>query len=528
MNGQMSFTSRIAIAIGTVALSYFAAIAAVRRFDLYGFHDESKIGWLSKVEGNVQVRSGDAEFRPVTTGAPLSDGDQIVTGPSSRASINFHSGRTADCLANSRITISSLEDAKSSPTILIDATRAGQTEVSLANADSKPVILLTGNGAITVSAGESVTTKSFGAAGAAEVIKKDIKTGVTTTLTKVEAAESTKIIQQALAAVATPTPAPLATPTPAPVPKIDATAILVSPKSGATLWTINPINGLAATQLPVVVSIKASPAPTNLVLELRVGPKGKGTQVPLTPTGQANTYSGKVPIGTLTESGKPQFVQGAVVYEFEVALIAGAGQAVKRIPGVGGFSIGSLSGLAQAPNTIIGLEDLTERPVVGPWIAGKTGNDPEKFPIVLTTIKAGLARPFLAPLRSAQRSGFSVNVRLGSAGTFIVKNQEVIAQIGGKGLTNAVSDRARELLDADFVYTGPQDALVSSLKYSVDQIQVLVAESVQSGKSIYVFQDQNLFQVNAEFVRKHPSVASFVRRNSSAFFTKQVKINSFR
>ena len=109
-----------------------------------------------------------------------------------------------------------------------------------------------------------------------------------------------------------------------------------------------------------------------------------------------------------------------------------------------------------------------------------------------------------------------------------MKNQEIVAQIAGSALDNSVSDRLREILDADFVYTGPQDALISTKKYSVEDIQKLVANSIQSGKGIYVFQDASLFQVNADFVRRYPSVASFVRRNSSAFFTRQVKINSFR
>jgi len=95
-------------------------------------------------------------------------------------------------------------------------------------------------------------------------------------------------------------------------------------------------------------------------------------------------------------------------------------------------------------------------------------------------------------------------------------------------LDNKLSDKLREVLDADFVFTGQQDALISAKKYSVEDIQKLVAKSTQSGKGVYVFQNDSLFQLNADFVRRYPSVASFVRRNSSAFFTQPVKINSFR
>ncbi len=526
MTARFSFPARILIALTVVLIAAVAAIGTVRRFDFYGFQSDSKIGWISKMEGNVQVKSGDLDFRPVTTGVTLSDGDQIVTGPSSLASINFHSGRTADCLANSRITVSSLEDAVSSPTILIDATRSGQTEVALANSDSRPVILLTGNGAITVSAGESVIAKSTGAAGVSEVVKKDIKTGKTTTLTKLEAVETTKIIQQALAAVATPTPTPM--PTPKPQPKIDATASLVSPKAGTTLWTVASLSSISTTQMDIVVNLKSNLTPTSLSLELRPPTKGKATLVALAATGQPNTYAGKIAMGTLIDTSKSTNLSGASVHAFDVSLLLGDGSSVKRIAGIGPVLIGSLNPLGQSASAAIGLKDLQERPISGPWLAGKTADDPNKFPLVITTVKAGVIKPILAILRSAPSSGFSAPAAIGPAGTFVVKDQEVIAQISGAGLNNAASDRVRELLEGDFVFTGPADALVSAKKYSINEIQALVAASVQSGKSIFVFQDQNLFQVNAEFVRKHPSVASFVRRNSSAFFTRQVKINSYR
>ena len=509
-----------------VLIAAIAAISAVRRFDFYGFQSDSKIGWISKMEGTVQVKSGDLDFRPVATGATLSDGDQIVTGPSSLASINFHSGRTADCLANSRITVSSLEDAVSSPTILIDATRSGQTEVALANSDSRPVILLTGNGAITVSAGESVIAKSTGAAGVSEVVKKDIKTGKTTILTKLEAVETTKIIQQALAAVATPTPTPI--PTLKPQPKINATASLVSPKAGTTLWTVASLSSLSTTQMDIVVNLKSNLTPTSVSLELRPPTNGKATLVALAATGQPNTYAGKIAIGKLIDTSKSTNLSGAAVHAFDASLLLGDGSSAKRIAGVGAVLIGSLNPLGQSASAAIGLKDLQERPVSGPWLAGKTADDPNKFPLVITTVKAGVIKPILAILRSAPSSGFSAPAAIGPAGTFVVKDQEVIAQISGAGLNNSASDRVRELLEGDFVFTGPADALVSAKKYSINEIQALVAASVQSGKSIFVFQDQSLFQVNAEFVRKHPSVASFVRRNSSAFFTRQVKINSFR
>jgi hypothetical protein len=525
---RFGFITRLTVAVALVVLAGVAVMAAVRRFNVYGLESDTKIGWLSKVQGDVQVKSGDGDFKPVKTGKELADGDQIVTGPSSTASINFHSGRTAESLENSRITVSSLEDAPQSPTILIDATRAGQTEVSHSAGEARPVILLTGSGAITVSAGESVVTKTSVATGTAEVIKKDLKTGQTTTLTKIEPAQTTQIIQQAQAAVVVATPTPTPTPTPKPKPRLEANADLQVPAPGTVFWTTSDWQAISTTEIPLAVSIKTSAPLLRAVLELKSGQGATPVRVPLTASAKPDSYTSKTSVGDLVAASSPKLVKGSDVRAFTAAIIAGDGETARRFPLNAEFTIATLLPLAQASTAVIGFDSLTGESWAGPWIRGSISREAEKLPIVITTVAPGLGRKFLPVFKTAKRAGFETPGTLGLAGTFAVKNQAIIAQIGGTAVDNNVSDKIREILDADFVFTGPQDALISSRKYSVEEIQKLVASSIQAGKGIYVFQDASLFQVNADFVRRYPSVASFVRRNSNAFFTKQVKINSFR
>ena len=529
MSARLGFMTKLLLAITLVVIAGFVAMEAVRRFNFYGVLKQSQIGWLSNVQGDVQVKSGDGDFRRVGTGTTLADGDQIVTGQDSKASINFHSGRTAESLSNSRITVSSLEDSAQSPTILIDATRAGQTEVANAVGDARPLILLTGVGAITVSAGESAKAETSAKTGAAKVEKKDMKSGQTTTFTKIDAAQSTEIIQQAQAAVVLPpSPTPTPTPTPKPKPKLEASAELLSPVAGSIYWSVSDWQAIAAAEIPLAVTVKSNAAMLRAVLELR---QEKGTtpvRSPLAASAQPNSYTSKTTVKDLISASREKIVQGADIRKFSIAVLAGDGETAKRIPLEGDVSIASLASLGRLPGVTIGLDSLSGQPSAGPWIQGTISREPEKLPIVVTTVLPGLANKLIPALRTAKRGGFHAPASLGPAGTFVVKNQEIVAQIAGSALDNSVSDRLREILDADFVYTGPQDALISTKKYSVEDIQKLVANSIQSGKGIYVFQDASLFQVNADFVRRYPSVASFVRRNSSAFFTRQVKINSFR
>lgn len=525
---RFNFLTRLTIAITLVALAGVVAIGAVRRFNAYGVKVDSDIGWLQDVSGAVQIKSGDTDFRPAKTSTVLADGDQIVTGPDSKATINFRSGRTAECGKNTRITVSSLEDATQSPTILIDATRAGETAVKLKDNNAKPVILLTGSGAFTVSAGQSIVTKKSIATGAAEVFKTDTKTGQTVNLTKVEPAQTTQMVKEVLAAVIAATPTPTPVPTPKPKPKIDASASLISPVKGSEFWTTSDWSTIAASEIPLAVTIKSNVALTRAVLELKSVKGGSPIRMPLVASAKPEAFTAKVTVADLIRNSSADVVRGADSREFSVSIIGGDGESAKRIAVDGGFTITSVSPLGQAVSASIGFDSLTGEGTAGPWIGGTTGREPDKLPIVVITASAGMARRFLPVIRTASRSGFSTPASLGTQGTFVVKNQEIIAQLRGPSINNEMSDKLRQVLDGDFVFTGPQDALISAKKYSVDEIQKIVAASIESGKGIYVFQDESLFQVNADFVRKHPSVASFVRRNSSAFFTKKVNINSFR
>ena len=527
MTSRFGFATRLILAVTLVVLAGVAAMESVRRLNFYGTLKQPQIGWLSNVHGDVQVKSGDGEFRRVGTGATLADGDQIVTGQDSKASINFHSGRTAESLSNSRITISSLEDAANSPTILIDATRAGQTEVANAAGDSRPLILLTGVGAITVSAGESAKAETSAKTGAAKVEKKDIKTGQTTTFTKIDSTQTTQIIQQAQAAVIV-APSPKPTPTPVPKPRLEASAELLAPSAGSVFWSTSEWRAIAATEIPLAVTVKSNTAMLRAVLELRQGPGNSPVRVPLTASAQPNSFISKTTVNDLVSASSEKIASGADIRKFSIAVVAGDGETAKRIPLNGDFSIATLAPLSQVSGVVIGLDSLTGSPSPGPWVRGVISEEPEKLPIVITTVIPGLARTLIPALRTAKRGGFHTPASIGAAGTFAVKGQEIIAQVAGQALDNKLSDKLREVLDADFVFTGQQDALISAKKYSVEDIQKLVAKSTQSGKGVYVFQNDSLFQLNADFVRRYPSVASFVRRNSSAFFTQPVKINSFR
>ncbi|MEY4631619.1 MAG: hypothetical protein RIQ81_1739 [Pseudomonadota bacterium] len=530
-SNQFSFSSKLVLVTVVIGVAAVFSISAVRNSNIYLTDESAAVGKLAAVDGEVQIRSEDGEFRRVNAGQTVADGDQIVTGKDSKAVIDLNSGRKASCLSNSRITVTSLEDHRIAPTILIDATRAGQAEASTTDNRANPVILLTGNGAVTVNAGESVATKSSGASGPAEVTKTNTKTGVKITIAKVDDADRSRRIQENLAVVATPTPTATPKPTPKPAPvKIDLSAKLLSPAPGSSFWTTTELEKLSNEFVSFVVSLKAVPTGASIALELRQESKGgaKGLQEKLVPATDPGKYTARVPVANILANSTRTIISGTDRRTLSLAIVISDGSTANRAPIEGRVTIASLAPLAKQSNIVVGLQSLGEAPQISPWIAGRFQQDPDKLPLVIRLFKPGLLAPLMPSLRSSPSVSAESGATIAAAGTFVVKNQEIIAQISGNGTNNELTDKVRGLIDGDFVFTGPQDALVSAQKYSVDEIQKMIAGSVQNGKSIYVFQDQSLFQVNAEFVRKYPSVASFVRRNSNAFFTRQVKINSFR
>jgi hypothetical protein len=530
-HGSLNFGTKLVLVTFSLAALGVVTISKVRSKNFYARQPESTVGTIRDITGEVQIRSEDGVFRRVESGHPVSDGDQIVTANESKAVVDLKAGRSIICSANSRITVTSLEDDRNTPTILIDATRSGETEASTVDNSARPVILLTGKGAITVNAGESITTKNSGSAEGSEIIRTDKKTGIQTALVKVDDNERNRRIQEALAAAASPTPTPTPIATPKTVaPRPDSPPVLLTPAPGSVLWSAQDLQKIENDSIGVVISFKGPAPGTGLTLEVKEdgNSASRGVQEKLVPSTESGKYSARFSVASIQGISRGNITGGKLRRDFSLAVLSGDGTSARRIPVAGKFGVGSLSPLVRDTGVILGLTSIAESPAPGPWITGRFEDDPGRLPLVIRLFKPGMFTAFVPAIRSAKLLAVKNGATMALTGTFVVKGQEIVAQIAGPIVNNELTDKVRALIDGDFVFTGPQEALVSAKKYSIDEIQKMIAGSVQSGKSIFVFQDQSLFEVNAEFVRKYPSVASFVRRNSNAFFTKEVKINSFR
>jgi hypothetical protein len=305
---------------------------------------------------------------------------------------------------------------------------------------------------------------------------------------------------------------------------------LLTPAPGSVLWSAQDLQKIENDSIGVVISFKGPAPGTGLTLEVKEdgNSASRGVQEKLVPSTESGKYSARFSVASIQGISRGNITGGKLRRDFSLAVLSGDGTSARRIPVAGKFGVGSHSPLVRDTGVILGLTSIAESPAPGPWITGRFEDDPGRLPLVIRLFKPGMFTAFVPAIRSAKLLAVKNGATMALTGTFVVKGQEIVAQIAGPIVNNELTDKVRALIDGDFVFTGPQEALVSAKKYSIDEIQKMIAGSVQSGKSIFVFQDQSLFEVNAEFVRKYPSVASFVRRNSNAFFTKEVKINSFR
>lgn len=510
----MQFVLKIFLSLAVFTAVAWAVLDHVRQRDLAIREADQSIGEISQVDGFVQIKSGDAGFRNATVGTRVIDGDQILTGPNSTARIELGSGRNAVAQEESRISISSLEDSRSDPSIVIDGIRStGITinEDATPVKSARPIVLLTSLGTIPVSSTQRVETKNTGNPKTSVIKKQDIDTGKTTVFTNQDAAQvMPSLITQP-------------TPTPTPKPVLSLSAKMLAPEFGPAFWTPDKLTQISKSPMEIQLSVQGLKAPKSASIHL--GFQKKTAEIPAEYSPSKRLVRAVFNLESLGKILPPDMKSADV----SIAVSAEENSLRAKRTLENDLKITTLEESLRAGKVSVGLEGLPERQDKTPgWATGRLEATPERFPLVISVIKKGFGTRLAPLLRSAKKVGFSSTAEVGAAGTYVVRNQEIIAQISGKLLNDELSDKIRAIFDGDFVFTGPEAALISPRKFSVTQIQSLVNDSINNGKGIFVFQTQDVFLVNRDFLIKNPSVASFVKRNSNAFFTSKVRINSYR
>lgn len=503
----MRFAFKIILATVTCLALGWWTLNFVQRADKKTRINENSIGKLASLKGFVQVKSGGGDLKSATAGFQVYDGDTIVTGVGSEAKVELGSGRTVVTAGESRVSISSLEDSNANPSIVIDGTRASGVTVNdgaTPERDARPIILLTSMGTIPIAANERASTKNTGDPKTMLLKKVDIATGETTVFTGSESQ--------------IPSPSPEPSPTQKAVLSFSAKLL-----SSANQWTTASWPDILKKSIDIQIRISnpGNLKSATISLESSTGSIEKAGKF----ASDRSVVSASFALADIIKNnGK----EGDEV-EFSVAVSITDGVVRARRNLNQKVFITSIHKKLAKNRVSIGLTTLPDTlPKMKQWNQSKLNPTVDQFPLVISIVKPGSGQSLAQLLESGSDIGFKDDSDVGSAGTFVVKNQEVIAQISGRSLTNQATDRIRNLMDGDFVFTGLKNALVSSKKFSVSQIQSLVNESVNKGKGVYVFQSQDVFLVNKDFLTRNPSVVAFVKKNSSAFFTSKVTINSFR
>ena len=257
----------------------------------------------------------------------------------------------------------------------------------------------------------------------------------------------------------------------------------------------------------------------------------QGVAIPFVEGQSAGLLEVVVPLDLVIKYGRERVF--GVFKEYEVSARAGsmltvngekslAFERVFSVIKVRGYAGGSSQGIT------IGLDRFdTEKSSKGLSIQ-KSEVHPDQAPLRISLQSGndlGLMTPFI---ENANQVGFAKGGPRDDVGYFLVKNQTVIAEVSGAGLTRGVLEKIVTALRADFVFRGPKYALHESMDKNRGDLTSWVDSLLDQGKVLYVMKRAKLYPVSREFVKTNNEVAKFIDAQAKAVFVEKVDVIFFR
>lgn len=264
------------------------------------------------------------------------------------------------------------------------------------------------------------------------------------------------------------------------------------------------------------------------VLEL-VGKQG--SKIPIV-EGNINSDSEIIlPLDLVIKYGREKFV--GVFKEYEVSARAGSvltvngkkSQAFERV-----FSVIKVTGLGggSSQGITVGLDNFD----AGRSNNGNSSKKPEistEIAPIRISLQSENDLPLISPfIEKASRVGFSKGGPRDDLGYFVVRNQAVIAEIAGSGLTRGILQNIVTALRGDFVFRGLKNALHEPGDKSQRDLTTWVDSLLDQGKVLYVMKRSRLYPVSREFVKTNNEVAKFIDSQAKAVFVEKVDVIYFR
>lgn|GEM_PF-7131040 len=583
-----SMTYRILALVAWCAL-VGGVVYAIRALGPGSKSGEDSIAKFVSLSGKVRVQADESvKWRDAAPKALLHEGDRVSTSKKSKALISFDAGRAIRVGEDSLIVISSIKEG-SDFNFIVDVRKGsviGATSVAKKSASGSPapaplpIQIRSGNKTFSVEPGKALgVIKSVG-----EPVKLISEVAIPTTtsaksiasiITKIAPADAGNVDLSAISKAATgltdikpvniPVEAPVSVPSPelkpvepvkaqlqspavaaVPIPLTkDLIPLISNPPDGKILWAYKSLQDMAQVPLGfVVIPPKRNIKDANWQPLIEVGAPGSSEHADglvLSGTG-FRTQQIDSPFGPLAKRGLVSSADGIPVVTINYREGAkfkpntGTQSDLNKTPGSVAdkayakksrslriFAIGDVSNGAVAFSVNTLKNDTTPLPET--FVDPKPPLSVSQPFLTIRLASAADLKDLLGFVRGADTVEFSRTPIESGNGIFIVRSQQVVAQIAGnlvpekKALSELLSS-----LRADFIFKGEKKAFVDAQSRGGKSLKEVAATMLKKGQVFYVMSANDLVAINRDFVSRNGEVAKFIENNASTIFTSQVEV----
>lgn len=555
MHDSSQQNSRFKTTMFLIIWSIVSAIVVVGLiFEDRLFHLRSDpIAHIQSSIGKVSQRPDDqANWRDVTTHSQIHDGDSIATSSNSNSRIAFSQSRHIDLGENAYISITAIKHKADNHIIvhLISGAVAGH----IAEESEYTLTIIAGQQTFQLAPGQSIGIKK-------PIGDKPTTVPVKSVITKHKQEAPTKpiVLPSTFATASQPSTVPILgvdndvnrsnaleasktsetkTPTKATPPKIPIPSI-TRPANGEVWYTHLSLEELKAEKLKLSLSFEQKPTAPNwdlkcgVMLEADFKDLKKKNPIYYFAAKNENPNVIHIPVRDIVEyslitTGSLQ--EKILNFSMRSAVIAKKGEDIYKLQSKGSqvYKIISIHDTFTSKRPLrIALQHLSQWNKSPALFQSVTKIDSNKAPIIIVAQKASSIQAFAKAIHSKNSFHFSGSSRFEDSGSYVVKQGEIVAQLGGSSLDTELATKIMAILKADFVFEGARTALVE-IKDLPPREAAQRIKAIGNLKTIYAMRGADLIPLSKNFIETNESAFSFVKSQTSVLFSEKVTIRATR
>lgn len=502
---------------GSLFLVWLALVGsvstAIYRQDDFFAKEGRSMARLAQKSGSVLTRGeGLVRWRETIGGQDLYDGDHLATGRGSKATISFGGNRKLRLGGETQIQITGIMRASGDFALLIKLLKGSMMgSVSGTCKQCAPILVRAGQQSYSISSGKQVA------------VHKKVGKKATTFEPKgpwpvSKPPERPKLKKS------------FVEPKPKKKPLDDASGFVTrigGAREGKTWWTWKPVGELRGQTLVFPLEQpRGRPKNGRLSSVVQVsGPNGRGrTSIERVSLSESRF---RLPIRKVIDAASMRRRNGVAEYRFAIrggAVVSGDEKRKQSFQNRWmEYRIRSVGEPGPGPVTV-GLDRVKTKAADGPWLQPKKLLNVSEAPVVVGLANGNDYSRLLPFIRGAAAVGLGSRGIWNSKGTFVVRDEQVVAQIGGDRLNKALVRKLTGVLDGDFVFRGARSALHDSRGQSDHDLTKWITTLLGEGKVLYVLKRNKLYPVSRDFIKTNREVAQFVDSNAKAIFLDDVEI----